>query len=284
MLRTAVTRIADERFQGLAGLSSPQPSLAAVLGASARAVHQVRHLLQTGGGITWPLPEFQVSMGRDGQEVVGVVGAARPLYAETTVSCIAPKDADGDGSTRFRRLVEASGALLSDWASRSPARDSRVAEMLSAAALPEVPSHLAEAFGPDVLEGRASSRPLGADAAWNRLHELEGYLGRGVIPQELRVRLVESLAFGVTMRGAPADWRGIVRDAVLKRLRLGAGPETNPPLLVSVVASFGSERSGRGGTLPGLLQAEDRTSVRACAMASVMLIRFNREVEVGHSL
>lgn len=261
MLSTAISRATtDDRFAESAGLDLSRlpreyPSLGAVVEAATRAARQVEYLLGDNVSVSWPIPEFEVSIEDGGKRLVHVVGAVRPLSGEIAVSGLWAGDLRADASAWLRRCVESSGGLPADWASPAPDRDARIMRLLLAATLPRVPQQVADTFSARVLEGR-SALALGWDVSWARVGELESYLGQGVMTNDLRMRLAEALARGVMIRGALPDWRKLVRDAVMRRLRLEIGPLEAPPLLVHVVASSEPERRPREGPVPGLLQAE----------------------------
>lgn len=301
MLSTAVSRATtDDRYAAAVGLALPAPSrhedppLHAVVRAATRATEHVYGLLARRSS-AWPISEFAAtatvarSAGR-GQhrkaEVAFVPGAARAAGGEIVGSPLVASEGgggasvedDGTARARLRGAVGAFGGLPVDWATTLPsfglpnranpgvAANEEADAVLRAAALPAVPPKLAEAFGPDVLAGRGGGRPLGAQEAWRRVEELEVYLGKGLISEDLRYRLAEALAGGGVMRGSPPPWRTLVRDAIARRVVLAGGGDRRQPLVVHFIAAFGQDRlEGGGGDLaaPGLLEAENFRAVRA---------------------
>ncbi|CAM9534291.1 unnamed protein product [Ectocarpus sp. 13 AM-2016] len=284
LLNTAVSRATtDDRYADAVGLTLPpsryeDPPLGCVVEAANRATEHVCHLLVRRSS-AWPIAEFAATATvvdeRERREMVYVPGAARAAGGEIAGSPLdAPDSAthvDTSDAGRLKTALEASGALPLDWetvlpsfgmASRTnPGFAGGADVVLRAAFLPPIPPKLAEAFSPNVLAGREGARPLGPEVAWNRVEELEAYLGRGLMAQGLRLRLAEALAGGVMMKGPPPPWRTLVRDAIARRVvlaRSGEG-EGSRPLVVHFVASFGQDslegETGRG-EVPRLLEAE----------------------------
>lgn len=285
MLNTAVSRATTaDRYADAVGLTLPasryeDPPLSAVVGAATRAMEHVRRLLARRSD-AWPMPEFAI-LTRRGQsgnvseqqevEFAFVPGAARPAGGEIAGSpLLTPESANVeaiDQRAGLRGFVEAFGGLPLDWAARRSSWSPRsaehsvtVADVLQAATMPPVPPELAEAFSSNVLAGKEGSRPLGPEGAWTRVEQLDTYLGKGLMAEELRYRLAEALAGGVMMRGSPPPWRTLVRDAAARRVaqawERGGGER---PLVVHFVAAFGQERLERNGDLVVLylLEAED---------------------------
>lgn len=290
MLSVAVSRATtDDRYADAAGLALPRspyesPPLGAVVGAATRATQHVYGLLARRCS-TWPIAEFSIPMKPRGQssstdeeqrmEVTFVPGAARPAGGEISGSPLFTLESADDGASdaraSLRSLIEASGGLPLDWetALLSPkslenlqtAGDSAAAYfLLRAATLPTVTPELATTFSPNALAGGESSRPLGPKGAWAKVEQLEAYLGKGLIPEDLRSRLAEALASGTMMRGPPPPWRTLVRDAVAKRVALAQrGGVRGRPLVVHFVAAFGQERLNTRESCvvtPSLLEAK----------------------------
>lgn len=290
LLKTAVSKATtDDRYADAVGLTLPasrheDPPLSAVVGAASRATEHLRRLLARKSG-SWPIPELakRATSAEEGRQrdVVYVPGAARAAGGEIARSPLAPpvgsarlEAADDAGSARLRHVIETSGGLPLEWATAlpsfgSPGRSNPgVAEeadsVLRASFLPPVPPKLAEAFSPSVLAGREGSRPLGPQAAWSRVRELETYLGEGLMAEELRFRLAEALAGGMMLRGSPPPWRTLVRDAIARRVVMARGRDGGSPLVVHFVAASGQDRleSARSDVVvPGLLEAEDFRTV-----------------------
>lgn len=275
MLSTTVSRVTtDNTYAASASLDLPtsphqDPPLDAVVAAATRATAHVAGLLsRKADNHRWPIPEFSIEAkletqpedGRDG-DLVYVLGAARPAGGELTPSTLYP-DAQGkvDGVTRLRSFIGSSAGLPVDWAQFStPCLSPTVMRLIDAATLPSpVPPEIVNTFSDDVLAGKvaAGARALGQEEAWARMERLESYLGVGVLPSDLRFRLVEAVANGVMIRGAPPPWRRLVRHAVLKRLRAEVGPAGTRPLVVHFIAAYGQRRLADGGLVPGLLEAE----------------------------
>ncbi|CAM9412594.1 unnamed protein product [Ectocarpus sp. 8 AP-2014] len=284
LLNTAVSRATtDDRYADAVGLPLPpsryeDPPLGCVVEAANRATGHVCHLLVRRSS-AWPIAEFAATAtvvdGRQRREMMYVPGAARaaggeiagsPLDAPDCATHVEPSDAG-----RLKTALEASGALPLDWETVLPSfgMPSRTNPgfaggadvVLRAAFLPPIPPKLAEAFSPNVLAGREGARPLGPEVAWNRVEELETYLGRGLMAQELRFRLAEALAGGFMMKGPPPPWRTLVRDAIARRVVLARSGEGagRRPLVVHFIASFGQDRSEGEtdrGAVPRLLEAE----------------------------
>ena len=298
MLSTAVSRATtDDRYADAVGLALPPPSrhedppLHSVVRAATRATEHVCRLLARRSS-AWPMSEFAATVARGAgwhgkAEVAFVPGAARaaggeivgsPLFAPEGPATVSV-ESDVAARATLRGALAAFGALPVDWATAlpsfglpNPAPNPGVAaeadDVLRAAALPAVPPKLAEAFGPDVLAGRGRARPLGPQEAWRRVEELEAYLGRGLIAEDLRYRLAEALAGGGMMKGSPPPWRKLVRESIARRMVLagvGDGRQQQQPLVVHFIAAFGQDRLERGGggdlAAPGLLDAEDFRAV-----------------------
>lgn len=311
MLSTAVSRATtDNRYADAVGLTLPasryeDPPLHAVVRAATRATEHVCHLLARRSN-AWPISEFATattvvrgSFGRNQQqqqvEEAYVPGAARaaggeivgsPLVASNGgAAAAAAAENDGAARARLRGALVASGGLPVDWATALPsfglpsptgspgaAAAAKADVILRAATLPAVPPKIAEAFGPEILAGREGARALGPGEAWRRVEELEAYLGRGLIAEDLRYRLAEALAGGGVMRGSPPPWRSLVRDAIARRMALAGGGDGvggGAPLVVHFIAASGQDRlEGGGGDLaaaPGLLEAENARAVSAPA-------------------
>lgn len=280
MLNTAVARATtDDRYADFVGLALPvsryeDPALHSVVGAATRAIEHVCRLLARRSS-AWPIEEFAVEArmadGSQQVEIVYVPGAARPAGGEITMSPFLTLEGTADVETnnaRVRGVVEASGGLPVDWATvlpsfglPSPTKPCAAAEaesLLRAASVPAVPAKLADAFCPTVLAGKEGSRPMGPEEAWTRVEELEAYLGRGLMSEELRFRLAEALAGGVMMKGPPPPWRTLVRDAVARRVAVAGGLDgavrgRRQPLVVHFIAAYGQERLV---AVPGLLETE----------------------------
>lgn len=289
MLNTAVSRATtDNRYADAVGLALPasrheDPPLHAVVRAATLATEHVCRLLAR-RSTAWPISEFATvarSVDRHQQaELAYVPGAARAAGGEIAGSpLLAPEDG-GAARARLQGAVGASSGLPVDWATAlpsfglpNPANPGAAAEadvVLRAATLPAVPRKLAEAFSPKVLAGREGSCSLGPQEAWRRVEELEAYLGRGLIAEDLRYRLAEALAGGGMMRGSPPPWRTLVRDAVAKRMMLAGGGDGVAggwqPLVVHFIAALGQDRLERGGgdlTSLRLLEAENVHAVSA---------------------
>lgn len=268
MLNTAVSRATtDNRFAAASGLKLPlspyqDPPLEAVVGAATQATSHILELLcRKVGQHPWPIREFSIAANRQRQAgLLFVLGAARPTGGELTQSFLYPETPDEVGEIdRLRSLVCSSAGLPVDWAERSPSDLSpAVTRLIRAATLPlPVPADLVKTFSDDVLAGseEGGPRPLGRQEAWTRVDRLEMYLGRGVLPEDLKIRLAEALAGGVVITGAPPPWRALVRHAVTKRLRLAAGPDGRRPVVVHFVVASGEQRLADGGVVPGLLEA-----------------------------
>lgn len=279
MLNTSVSRATtDDRYADVVGLTLPvsryeDPALDAVVRAATRATQHVCRLLARRSG-AWPIPEFAVEArltDRHQQaEVVYVPGAARAAGGEITVSPFLTPESAADveaNKARVRGVVEASGGLPVDWATMLPSlglpspENACVATeadiVLRAASLPAVPAKVAEAFHPTALAGKEGSRAMGPEEAWKRVEELDTYLGKGLIAEELRYRLAEALAGGVMMKGSPPPWRTLVRDAVARRVavagRLDGSMGKRRPVVVHFIAAYGQERLV---AMPGLLEAD----------------------------
>ncbi|CAM9403052.1 unnamed protein product [Pylaiella littoralis] len=280
MLNTAVARATtDDRYADFVGLALPvsryeDPALHSVVGAATRAIEHVCRLLAHRSS-AWPIEEFAVEArmadGSQQVEIVYVPGAARPAGGEITMSPFLTLEGTADVETnnaRVRGVVEASGGLPVDWATvlpsfglPSPTKPCAAAEaesLLRAASVPAVPAKLADAFCPTVLAGKEGSRPMGPEEAWTRVEELEAYLGRGLMSEELRFRLAEALAGGVMMKGPPPPWRTLVRDAVARRVAVAGGLDgavrgRRQPLVVHFIAAYGQKRLV---AVPGLLETE----------------------------
>lgn len=284
MLNTSVSRATtDDRYADAVGLTLPvsryeDPPLHAVVGAATRATEHVCRLLARRSG-AWPIPEFAVGARTADRhqlaEVVYVPGAARAAGGEITVSPFVTPESAADVKTnkaRLRRAAEASGGLPVDWATilpsfglPSPENACVAAEadiILRAASLPAVPAKVAEAFRPTVLAGKEGSRAMGPEEAWMRVEELEAYLGRGLMAEELRYRLAEALAGGVMLKGSPPPWRTLVRDAVARRVAVAGDLDgavgRRWPVVVHFIAAYGQERLV---AVPGLLEAEKFSAV-----------------------
>lgn len=305
MLNTAVSRATtDNRYADAVDLALPASRyedlpLHAVVRAATRATEHVCRLLARRSN-AWPISEFATvarsvnRYRRQQAEVAYVPGAARAAGGEIAGSpLLAPEggggagaSVEGDGAARSRLqgAVGARGGLPVGWATAlpsfgfpNPANPGSVAAeadvVLRAATLPAVPRKLAEAFSPGALAGREGSCPLGPQGAWRRVEELEAYLGRGLIAEDLRYRLAEALASGGMLRGSPPPWRTLVRDAITRRMVLAGGGDGvvggRQPLVVHFIAAFGQDRldlDGRRGdlTAPGLLEAENSRAVSTC--------------------
>lgn len=284
MLNTAVSRATtDDRYADVVGLTLPMsryedPPLLSVIGAATRATEKVCRLLARRSA-AWPIPEFavhaKIADTHQHAEVVYVPGAARAAGGEITASPVLIPEGTSAVETnigRVRRVVEASGGLPVDWtrmlpsfcvpSAAKPCVSAETETVLRAASLPAVPAKLAEAFRPTVLAGKEGSRPMGPGEAWNRVEELEAYLGRGLMAEDLRYRLAEALAGGVMMKGPPPPWRALVRDAVARRVSVAGGLDgavgARRPLVVHFIAAYGQERLV---AVPGLLEAEKSPAV-----------------------
>lgn len=319
MLSTAVSRATtDDRYADAVGLALPPPSrhedppLHAVVRAANRATEHVCHLLARKSG-AWPISEFAATVARSAgrhrnAEVAFVPGAARAAGGEIVGSPLLASEGGGGGGggasveddaaarARLHSALGASGGLPVDWATTlpsfglpsHPAKSGTAAAeadaVVRAAALPAVPPELAEAFDPDVLAGGQGARPLGPQEAWRRVEELETYLGKGLIAEDLRYRLAEALAGGGMMRGSPPPWRTLVRDAIARRVALAGGGDGRQPLVVHFIAAFGQDRlEGGGGDLvaTGLLEAENFRAVGALVVGIRVESAMSRHIGAG---
>lgn len=298
LLNTAVSRATtDDRYADAVGLLLPasrneDPPLRAVVGAASRATEHLCRLLARKSG-SWPIPEFATTAtGAEGgqqREVIYVPGAARAAGGEIARSPLVPAggsarlEAFDSAGAPLRRAMRISGGLPLDWATALPSFESpsqpnpgftREADsVLRSSLLPPFPPKLAEAFSPNVLAGGEGSRPLGPQAAWSRVRELETYLGKGLMPEELQFRLAEALAGGMMMRGPPPPWRTLVRDAIARRVVMARGKDAGSPLVIHFIAAFGQDRlkSARSDVVvPGLLEAEDFRTV-SCAVQNFVV-------------
>ena len=278
MFKKAISRATtNDLYASAAGLILPacrfeDPPLEAVVGAATRATAHVYRLLERKAD-AWPMREFAVvvsSVGQPGdvdgehrEEVAFVPGAARPAVGELLRSPFLEGFGVGQDTAADMRLVlETSGGLPLDWtACRSlglelphAALSPSFSAVVQAARLPPVPMEIAETFSPEALIGRGNRRPLGAKGAWDRVEQLEGYLGRDLLPKDLRFRLAEALAGGTMMRGSPPPWRRLVRNALERRIESAVG---HPVVAHFVVASGQDRLAQRDDLVPGLLEAED---------------------------
>jgi len=254
----------DNRYTTAVGLSLPacpfeDPPLDAVVGAASHVSPYVCRLLERRAE-GWPMPEFAVATsccdqssvvdidvdvdGENCTEFAFVPGAARPSGGEILRSIF--DDFGGDRPAARRLSVEASGGLPLDWTLWRPIKAqlphsaslSSVLSVVEAACLPPVPQEIMGAFNPEALAGRGSARSLGAKGSLERVKQLEEYLGKDVLPKDLRCRLAEALERGTAMRGSPPPWRTLVRDALLRRV----DSARDFPVVVHFVVATGQDR------------------------------------------